>query len=200
MDANPHPTQLHDQILTRRGRRKARRFSWTLGPWSWSTLPVCQMALAYPSLVLVLLDPCFTLLSNLEPLLNTPSTPGPLPPSAQSHSGLSRLSPTLHIFDFDHLLFPSSSPLFKLILALPLQIFLRPFFVLPVSPLVVAHNLLSIWYTSRPSLDSPWQNPAFPESTSALHSFSRSCLTANQLFPCPLSVYPVCTSFVQPWL
>jgi len=73
------------------------------------------------------------LLSYLAPTSYTPSTPGPLPPSALSHPGLSPSSPSLRLFDFNHIVFIASPPLGNLILSLLLLVFLRPFFTRSVS-------------------------------------------------------------------
>ena len=113
-----------------------------------------------------------TPLFHLEPLSHISSTPGPLPPSTQSHSDLSCSSPrstSLRVFDFYHLLFLSTLPPCNLILSLPLHVFLRPFFARSVSPLVFAYNLLSILFTCGLPLDSPLHDPDCPSSASALY-------------------------------
>ena len=144
-----------------------------------------------------------TPLSHLEPPSYIPSTPGPLPPSTQSHSDLSCSSPTsisLLVFDFYHLLFLSTAPPCNLILLLPLQAFLRASFECSVLPLVFAYDLLFIHFTCGLPLSSPWHNPDCPGSASGLYWIFSSCLAADQLFPGPRSVHPVFTSFEQPWL
>jgi len=125
-------------------------------PWSTHSLSWLSQILA------------FTLLSYLEPSSHTPSTLGPLPPSAQSHLGLSRSSTSLCFFDFNHLLFRSSPPPFNLILSLLLHLFLRLFLVRSVSPLVFAHDLMSILFPYGLPLHLPWHDPDCSGSTSAL--------------------------------
>ena len=71
---------------------------WVRGPGPSSPWPRCPWStLSFPWLSRIL---ALTLLSHLEPLTHSPSTPGPLPPSAQSHSDLSCSSPSLPVYPF----------------------------------------------------------------------------------------------------
>ena len=103
----------------------------------WSTLPL-------PWLYHILAMPLLSYLARPSSIF---STPEPLPPSALSHPGLSPWSPSLYVFDFNHLLFLASPP----------PVYPDPFTSPPCVPqtllyafrvtLVLVHDLLSILFT-----------------------------------------------------
>jgi len=140
---------------------RSPRFTRTLGPRSWSTLPSSQRYLVHTSLVPVNPGPPFpcpgyliSLLCLFYPILHLPHIPLLLPDLCLPHPSailVYRPCPPVYAFLISITLCSLlPSPLWNPILSLLLPVFLRPFFTRSLSPWFLFISRNNPWHRVRP--------------------------------------------------